>query len=272
MMAVRLIIGGNMNVRVALTAAALFVGITACSSKTTVFVSSPTSAAHGTSTSSSPQSPGSVVTSTPATDPTETTVDPTPALTDATAVAAGPSTVAPKPAPKPVSYSGRGNTILKIKKPEAGLVIASITAHGSSNFVVTSLLDGNQDGDLLVNEIGNYKGTVLLDKDGGETHKLKIEADGTWIVTLKPLVDARVVSTSLTGSGPDVLIYRGGSATVIFTSRGSDNVVLSWIGGDGEDLLVNEIGNYSGESAIGAGPGVLYVESADTWSLKVVPD
>lgn len=55
-----------------------------------------------------------------------------------------------------------------------------ITHKGKSNFSVKTVTDGDGSGDLLVNEIGNYSGTVPV-TDG--PFAVSINADGRW--TLK---------------------------------------------------------------------------------------
>ena len=71
--------------------------------------------------------------------------------------------------------------MVKIAKPESGATLATISGHGSSsNFVVESLDSSLQEVDLLVNEIGNYSGEVVL---GAGPELIQIQSDGPW--TLK---------------------------------------------------------------------------------------
>lgn len=190
---------------------------------------------------------------------------------DAVETSASSTTTEPanEPLPANVAYKGRGNKILKIRKPEEGAILATFTHKGSANFAVFTLDSSNQETDLLVNTIGRYSGTVLLDSEGGESAKLKIEADGSWTVTLKALAKARRITTSAKGSGDDVLIYTGPAATLKLTSRGEGNIAVFWITEDGGDLLVNDIGHYSGESALTDGPGVLSIESDGPWTAQI---
>jgi hypothetical protein len=128
--------------------------------------------------------------------------------------------------------------------------------------------------DLLVNEIGNYKGTRLFNADESEgTKALKIEADGSWSIVVKPVAQARQWSGAgrITGTGSDVLIYGGrtdGITTVQIDHKGKSNfVVYSYSTESGRDLLVNEIGRYSGESLLPAGTVVLAVEADGSWTI-----
>jgi len=78
------------------------------------------------------------------------------------------------------SASGKGSNVL-LAAPDTitGLATATITHKGSSNFVVKAYT--SDDSDLLVNEIGNYNGQVIL-PDG--TLVFEIIADGTWSIKL----------------------------------------------------------------------------------------
>jgi hypothetical protein len=74
--------------------------------------------------------------------------------------------------------SGAGAAVLRLS-PEAlggGMATVTITHSGSSNFVVKAWGDTRR---LLVNEIGNYNGEVLLPRDAV---LLEIDADGAWTV------------------------------------------------------------------------------------------
>lgn len=74
---------------------------------------------------------------------------------------------------------GTGDDVLRVSPPSAGLVTLQLTHSGRSNFAVQSYsLDG--DSDLLVNEIGKFKGEVLLPD---QTALLTVEADGAWTGT-----------------------------------------------------------------------------------------
>jgi hypothetical protein len=227
---------------------------------------SPTAATGKASSSPKPKASTTTSSSPAASTTTATAEDAADTTTSSTTTTTTP---APPPLPANVSYKGRGNKVLKIRKPEDGAILATFTHKGSANFAVFTLDDGNQESDLLVNTIGRYSGTVLLDDQGTETSKLKITADGSWTLTLKALARARHISTTAKGTGDDVLIYGGPAATLKFASRGEGNVAIFWITEDGGDLLVNDIGHYSGESALTDGPGVLSIKVDGPWTAKI---
>jgi hypothetical protein len=173
-----------------------------------------------------------------------------------------------------VTYKGRGNKVLTIRKPEQGPVLITTAIRGADdNFTIYALDVDLNEGDLLVNTIGNYTGTSILDKnDGDDTRRLKIDISGAWTVTLKPLTAARPMTTSVSGKGDDVIMYRGPSGVATVKNRGlEDNFTIYSYGSDGEDLLVNDIGNYSGETTIKEGPALLEVDGGGSWSVNVSP-
>lgn len=71
---------------------------------------------------------------------------------------------------------GQGDTVLRLSggSPDT----ASLTHSGESNFIVTAYGRSRR---LLVNEIGNYEGTVIVP---GDTAVLEIEADGDWQLSM----------------------------------------------------------------------------------------
>jgi hypothetical protein len=189
------------------------------------------------------------------------------------AAAASPSAtpVAP-PIPADTVYSGSGDSVIPVAKPDGAdsLAAATITATGSSNFAVWSIDSNAQQIDLLVNTIGNYSGTVLMDEHaGGQTASLQITADGAWTVTIHSLKALReFTGNAATGSGDDVIVYRGAAGAADITNTGSSNFAV-WTYGDDSDLVVNEIGNYTGTDLWQAGPSVVQVTSDGNWSITV---
>ena len=185
---------------------------------------------------------------------------------------AGTPAPTPTPVAKPLSYAyrGHGDTLLRIAKPGDGPALVTIAGHGSAdNFAVTSLDSSLQEVDLLVNVIGAYSGTRLIDaQDGQHTARLRIEYGGSWTVVVRPVAAAPQLSTTATGKGDAVLLYLGAAQGLSITNRGSSNFAVTSYGDNG-DLLVNEIGSYSGEVAIGAGPELIQVESDGRWTMKL---
>jgi hypothetical protein len=154
-----------------------------------------------------------------------------------------------------------------------GPIVARITNKGSSNFAVISYA-GSQYDDLLVNEIGSYAGRVYV---ASGVSLLKITSNGSWSVDLRPITSAPKWngSSAITGKGDSVILLRGGSfGTTTIKNRGTSNfaVIAYSAYGDYLDLLVNEIGSYSGEVLLPTeDPVVLCIHAVGgSWSMSAV--
>jgi hypothetical protein len=203
-------------------------------------------------------------TSSPAT-PDESSSEPAPSPTKTSA--APPKESAE---PKSLKYSGRGDKVLKISKPADGANLIKLTHEGDSNFIVDQLDSDLDETENLVNEIGKYGVTTILDvAEEEETKRLRIQADGKWTIVLSDLTTAREMDNSASGRGDDVLIYRGGAGVAKLTHNGESNFIVEFYNEDGSENLVNEIGKYSGESVIGSGPGFLQLHADGKWTVKV---
>lgn len=192
-----------------------------------------------------------------------------------------PSEVAPEPEPEPevvepapdVVYTGSGDTILQLELPAGpnSVGIATMTHSGSANFAVWSLDENLNQTDLLVNEIGSYAGTVPFNLEvGTRITAFEISADGPWTVTLRDLLSVREApqGASTTGLGDDVLVYRGDATVADISHTGSSNFAV-WSFGDRSDLLVNEIGNYTGQVRWQAGAALIQVSADGAWTIAL---
>jgi hypothetical protein len=148
-------------------------------------------------------------------------------------------------------------------------VIATIQGgQGGGNFVVKGV-DGDQD--LLVNVIGSYSGSVLMDVNGGNTTQLQVTATGPWSITLADPRSAPALNPGAnSGTGDTVLVYQGaaGKATIDGPPV-NDNFIVQEYSNDGDDLLVNEIGAYHGTVPLHQGPALIAVKAGGTWSITV---
>jgi hypothetical protein len=156
---------------------------------------------------------------------------------------------------------------------EDGPLVARITNKGNSNFAVISYT-GSQYDDLLVNTIGSYGGRVYV---APGVNLLKITSNGSWSVDLRPITSAPKWNggKAITGKGDYVVLLRGGSfGTTTIKNRGTSNfaVIAYSEFGDYLDLLVNEIGSYSGEVLLPVeDPVVLAIhDNGGSWSMSAV--
>ena len=212
----------------------------------------------------------------PAPTPTPT---PTPTLTPT-------PTPQPVPEPEPMEFSGQGDDVSSKFTLESGITIITMTHNGDSNFAI-KLLD-NTGGlvDLLVNEIGVFDGSVAIGvredniigaKPG--THLLDITADGNWTVLIKQPrpTSADALPLNLTGKGCDVspfFVLDEGLTVFKMTHDGDSNFAITLLSTDGRvaELLVNEIGSYSGKKAIGVKQGNIIGARPGIHILSIIAD
>jgi hypothetical protein len=174
----------------------------------------------------------------------------------------------------PIELAGRGNAVPRFSIPEDAAAIATISHQGSANFAVWSVGSDGAEQDLLVNVIGNYAGTVLFDEQT-DMHSvaLRVDADGAWTITIKPVSEAFHWDQAATagGIGDDVVIVdppTSGLKTVTIIHNGSANFAVWAYASSGTDLLVNEIGPYSGESLLGDGTFLIEIAADGSWSIS----
>lgn len=198
--------------------------------------------------------------------------------------AAEPEPVDPQPEPEPepepereiaedIVYSGAGDSVLRIELPGGpnSVGVASIQHSGSSNFAVWSLDQNLNQSDLLINEIGPYSGTVAFNLRATESiTALEITADGTWEVTVEDLLTLPQLLPNSTaqGEGDDLLVYLG-DTTIASVEHAGDSNFAVWSHGDYSDLLINEIGAYSGQVRWPAGGALIEITANGPWSIAL---
>ena len=166
--------------------------------------------------------------------------------------------------------TGFGDDVVLLSIPNIPVVI-ELTHSGSSNFIVWSLDDAFGNVDLVVNEIGSYAGTNAMQFESDEpVAALEIKADGTWTYQIRAVSSEPVVSCPAYGGGDSIVVLSnfrstGGIATISHT--GSSNfIVWAWSSSD-RDLLVNEIGAYSGNVVVPSGLDVWEITADGSWSI-----
>ena len=176
------------------------------------------------------------------------------------------------------SFSGNGDDVIDVANIK-GSVIIKFTHDGDENFIVVSKSPDDDYLDLLVNEIGAYRGTVIqeLGKSWLGTRTLgmlEISADGDWTVSIKPLSKAKKWNgKSLSGSGDIVLkVPNGVKANNKLSMRhsGDSNFIVYTYSSKGKvlDLKVNEIGNYSGKKTFGRGVYYIVIQTQGDWKIS----
>lgn len=168
----------------------------------------------------------------------------------------------------PKTVRGSGDDIINMPSgAKAGIVVA--THDGDSNFIITSYDSDDSYTDLLVNEIGEYDGTVPfgLITWRGKNKYLEVQADGDWTIKILPFSMAPALPSS--GYGDGVYRYTAKSGvTRKLTHNGDSNFIVTYFHGSDWDLLVNEIGSYSGRKRFVAGPGIVEIVADGRWTVK----
>jgi len=204
-----------------------------------------------------------------------------------------PSTLLKFIEPKAIEFSGQGNHVSSKFKLEAGITITTMTHSGDSNFAIKLLDNTGRLVDRLVNETGVFDGSVAIGVRGDNIvgakpgiHLLDITADGDWTVLIKQPrpTTAEAPPLNITGKGCDVspFFVLGEGLTVFDMTHDGDSdfaIILRSTNGKVTELLVNEIGSYSGKKAIrvkqgniiGTRPGIhiLSITADGNWAISI---
>lgn len=195
----------------------------------------------------------------------------------ATTVAAPTRTPIPTPTfiplPQPIILKGFGDSVVDVAKWN-GPALLHAQHNGSSNFVVRNYGPGNKKLNLLVNTIGIYEGIRPLDFfDDEDTVRFEIKADGQWELQIIPfdLIQVEVTPTVIKGRGDDVIGLIGDVPDLlkVDASQTKSNFVIWGWGSNGRDLLVNEIGPYTGIVILSSQTKILEIKAEGNWSIEV---
>lgn len=172
-----------------------------------------------------------------------------------------------------ITYTGNSDDIIDLGASRTAVMVTA-THTGRGHFSIVAREADYGYGDLLVNEIGFYTGTTAtgLSPYDDETGMLEVDADGPWEITVAPISAAPMLPSSGTGDG--VYRYDGRSGARAISHRGSSNFIVKqhyqdvdWGNRWTRDLLVNEIGSYSGNRFFQAGPSIVTVEADGSWDI-----
>lgn len=177
------------------------------------------------------------------------------------------------PVPKPVTYRGRGNDVVRIRKPEPGPGIAEVRGAAAPDgmFAVYALNAQGQKIGLVATSFGRYAGSRLFDTTPFlQTASFEVEAAGPWTITLRSARSAKTFEQDVTGSGDTVLRYVGqaGTATVKGGAAGQPFIVMTHENGFPK-LLVTSVGAFDGRKPWPGGPVLVEVQAKGRWSIAV---
>lgn len=176
--------------------------------------------------------------------------------------------------PTQVSYSGYGPDVVAINKPDDYFLVTLGHDGAGGNFIVWGVDAEGERRDLLANEVGPYEGRKLQERP--DLVALEIRAEGNWSVSFEPVwVATRYEAGVLSGQGDDVVQLDApvqGLTTADLTFLGTGNFIVKGYASDGDykDLLVNEIGDFSGEVLVESGIQIIEIRGTEgAWTMQV---
>ena len=184
-----------------------------------------------------------------------------------------PPTATLVPQLESITLTGSGDTIVNVDKPDLPAIARISTTQSGGNFAVISYDSSGNRIALLVNEIGSYSGIRPIDFLADEhTSRFEVKADGSWRIEILPLSSARSLSVpgKVSGTGADVILLHGSTPDVAQMSHSGDsNFVVIAHCASGRDLLVNEIGSYSGSVIVRGDAMILEIMADGDWSVDI---
>jgi hypothetical protein len=176
-------------------------------------------------------------------------------------------------------FKGNGNDIVDVSSIGNDLQIVYVEATGSGNFF-TDTLDASLDRiSLLVNEIGNFSVIHIVNTASSygnfEYAKyLEVDSDHSWEFVFKPIASARNFDgSSISGFRSEVIeayTLNGSKKVLSISHSGSGNVFVEEYDCNGRNvgLLVNEIGNFSGNYVTKSNTCILEIQADGNWTIN----
>jgi hypothetical protein len=168
-----------------------------------------------------------------------------------------------------VTLNGQGTDVVELSKSvTAGFL--KVTHDGESNFIVRSLKSGLSTHEYLVNEIGQYEGSVVFGMGWSKSKTIgfEVEADGDWSITILPMSKAPTLKSSGEGTGVFKTTVKT-RKSVRFSHTGSSNfIVRQYCTTGSTQFLVNEIGAWSGRKVMASGTCIVEVVADGSWTIK----
>jgi hypothetical protein len=178
------------------------------------------------------------------------------------------TTTVARPSWSAFTVSGRGDDVIDFSIPGDDVAALRIRHSGTRNFSVVTYTAGGRRLDLLVNTIGSYGGVVPVNLyNGEEVGEIEITADGSWSIEAMPVTSLPRFGGAATGSGDTVLVNASGAGRLDISHSGDRNfIVLSH--GSRRELLVNDIGPYSGTVRVDSGSVLIEIRADGSWSIR----
>ena len=147
---------------------------------------------------------------------------------------------------EPLSYFVDGDCVISDISLGSHHYVAHISYLGNDHFRVYSY-DSSGHKDLLINEMDDYDGTLLL--NSLDLDKIEIKSNGKWTLRIEEVQKGDIDSFS--GIGDDVTsIFSANSGSWKISHDGDGHFIVNLYKVNGYDCLINEIGYYSGSQYI----------------------
>ena len=169
------------------------------------------------------------------------------------------------PSERPIT--GVGDDVVEFMPPNYAYYMHIEGNSAGRHFAVWGYDDYGETTELFVNTTDPYSGNVI--DPSQNTSLLEISADGAWSISFVPLIDARTIGKGqkISGNGDDVIYVESINKVARISGQCKGNFAI-WSYGDGADLLVNEIGYYSGRVLIKNNPVCLAISADGPWSIE----
>ncbi|MBT8159127.1 TM2 domain-containing protein [Arthrobacter sp. GN70] len=161
------------------------------------------------------------------------------------------------------TFTGTGDDIKTANLAGAPAIVTFTCPACDGNTVLKT----NGGDSLLVNTIGAYTGSHIVDTSNGSvTSEFTVQATGNWTLTIADITTIKPTSGVASGHGDQVVFLSGTSTKAAITNQGESNFVVNGYGGSFPELAVNTIGSYKGTVQLTA-PGFVQVTSSGDWTI-----
>ncbi|MFB7589946.1 TerD family protein [Streptomyces sp. NPDC056169] len=185
---------------------------------------------------------------------------------------------------EPFVAEGYGNDVIALDdRVGTGPVLVEL-AHEDYGYVGLFPLDRrNKDDGYLFNDLlPGFRGSAVATVPKGRPLRMRLSAENRWILRVKPLAAARRLEGTLSGYGPEALLYLGNGADLRVEFEGRMNDGNGYVGiqgygvegrADGRlpdmDLLLNEVGSLRQTVPVPRGPQLLSLRAEGAWTFTV---
>ncbi len=172
---------------------------------------------------------------------------------------------------EPIKLTGKRSRTVKVRIPKDVGAIAKISSSGKRDFVVWEVDAEAKAPKLLVNRVGAYKGTVLVNLAGG-MRSIKVKASGPWSITIRPALEAKAWDPEDTLKGSGDMVVRldppsDGPMPATFQHDGKRSFSVWIYRLTRSELLASGIGASTDDLILPDGSLLLRIEADGKWSV-----